>query len=93
MLQLLQAPQCGAPCFWGIIPGQTTVAEGQMIFGHLGIQLTRFLVGNIEYYSTQLRFESGLSVGVAMPAQDHVISTITVNIQDGFHSFVPMIRG
>jgi hypothetical protein len=80
LMKLLQTPQCRAPCFWGVTPEQTTIADAQKLFGHVGLPLQRFTVGGIDYYSAQYKFESGLSIGVSMPAQDLYVATVTVDI-------------
>lgn len=79
--RLLQEPvDCSAPCFWGIVPGQTTLDEANSIFSHLGLQMaTSTLKGNM-FSGIHFTFDSGLSFRATLAYQDMVVKNIQIKI-------------
>lgn len=79
--KLLQEPECPAPCFWGIIPGQTTFEDATSIFNHLGLQLEQTNTrDNKEFYEGGYEFADGLSVAVVLGIQDERVTKVNVYI-------------
>ena len=65
---LLQKPvDCLAPCFWGIVPGKTSLDEAKNIFKHLGLQIKSTVLDNKEFYGILYRC-NGKSRGGEKPA-------------------------
>jgi len=80
--KLLREPvDCEAPCFWGIMPGQSTLGEAKNIFTRLGLPLeyTITLDGK-EFYGGDYDFDSGLSVGPTLAIQSNIVKNLTLNI-------------
>lgn len=80
--KLLQEPiDCAAPCFWGIVPGRTTLGEATNIFTYLGLQLkyVNTLRGS-EFYENQYDFSDGLSVSSNYQIQDGIVKSTRVYI-------------
>ena len=79
--ELLQEPECLAPCFWGIIPGQTTFDEAKNIVAHLGLQLEHTNTrDNKDFYESGYEFDNGLSVAVVLAIQDERVTKVNVYI-------------
>jgi hypothetical protein len=72
---------CLAPCFWGVIPGQTTLEEARQNLAYLGIQpqYTNTL-DNKEYYDSSYTFDYGLSISLLLATQDGIVQNLVVNI-------------
>lgn len=78
---LLQGPDCPAPCFWGIIPGQTTFGEAKNIFTYLGLQLKHTNTQNNEdFYALIYDLDSGLRVSPVLTIQNELVKNIEVGI-------------
>jgi hypothetical protein len=78
--QLLRTTEdCEAPCFWGIVPGQTTLGEAKNIFARLRLLLeyTNALNG-ADFYESTYGFESGLSVSALLGVQNDVVNNLTI---------------
>jgi hypothetical protein len=77
---LLQEPvDCAAPCFWGIIPGQTILDEAANIFTNLGLTVQGpFEYENKNFYDVEHRFESGLSISSNLTVQDGVVQNMRI---------------
>lgn len=73
---------CLAPCFWGIIPDRTTIAEAQDIFNRLNMNLhISSEEDNKQYYETGIGFDDGLAgVSVIHVVQDGYVRSIEVGI-------------
>lgn len=71
-----------APCFWGIIPGRTTIGEAKNIFTRLGIPLESTSVWS-KYYSTRYQFMSGLSISINLIIRESIVQNIDVYIHPG----------
>ncbi len=79
---LLREPvDCTAPCFWGIVPGQTTLGEAKNIFAKLrfSLEYTNTLDGK-EFYDSAYDFDNGLSVSPLLAVQNNIVTTLTVYI-------------
>ena len=82
---LLYKPiDCAAPCFWGIVPGKTTLEEAFSVFTYLGVQLkyTNTLNKN-KFYESKYEFSSGLSVSHLLAIQNDVVQNIMVYVHPG----------
>jgi len=78
--KLLQKPDCLAPCFWGIIPGQSTASEVNSIFTHLGLPFEHTIEPDgKEFYAILHKFDSGLSLLVGLKLQDGIVKTVKVS--------------
>ena len=91
--ELLRTPECLAPCFWGISPGQSTFDEAQRVFDHLGLPLEFMTVEDTtEFYYTQHEFENGLSIGISLAVQDQRVLALEVIISPEIPVTTPMPR-
>jgi hypothetical protein len=78
---LLQKPvDCEAPCFWGIIPGQSTLNESLRIFAHFGLQTKSTTLDNKEFYGIAYDFDKSLSILVTLTIQDKIVENLRVDI-------------
>jgi hypothetical protein len=62
---------CAAPCFWGIIPGQTSLDEARNIFSYLGLQMTK------DFFEIDYDF---LSISLIFTIQNNIIENLRVRI-------------
>lgn len=77
---LLREPvDCSAPCFWGIVPGQTTLYEATHIFTYMGlpVQFTNER-DNKKFYEFIYDFESGLSISPLLTVQDGLVKNLRI---------------
>jgi len=63
---LQEAIDCSAPCFWGIVPGQTSPVDALSKFNHLGIQaqiisLKDLITGHFKKWRSSNRVHSSSS--------------------------------
>ncbi len=81
---LLQEPvDCEAPCFWGIIPGQTTLEEAINIFTHLGFQLKHINTRDSkEFYGAVYNLGNGLEVTPILTVQNNIVKNLDMGIND-----------
>jgi hypothetical protein len=81
--ELLQSPiDCAAPCFWGIIPGKTTLGEAKSIFTQLGLDLAHtYSETNEDFYSLIYELDSGLQVTPTLTIQDDVVKNIEIGLE------------
>jgi len=78
---LLREPvDCDAPCFWGIVPGQTTLGEAVNIFTRLGLQTKKIRLDKKEFYSIDHDFDNGVSIGVNLTTQDKLVENLRIYI-------------
>jgi hypothetical protein len=78
---LLKEPvDCDAPCFWGIIPEQTTFSEVKNILNHLGLQIKRTMYKGKDFYGVSYDLDSGLSVLVTLTVQGMIVTDLRVDI-------------
>jgi hypothetical protein len=78
---LLREPvDCSAPCFWGIVPGQTTIEEAESIFSHLGLQTEIITYQGKDFYNVAYDLDSGLSIYVNLPIQNEIVENIELKI-------------
>lgn len=81
IITLLQEPEdCQAPCFWGIVPEQTTLDEAQNIFAHLGLQVKSTTFQGKDFYGVAYDFEDGLSIIVTLTVVDAIVTDLRVDI-------------
>jgi len=79
--RLMQEPvDCAAPCFWGIVPGQTTLDQANDIFSHLGLQTASSTSKGKLFSGIHFTFASGLSLRVTLAYQDMVVENIQLKI-------------
>jgi len=80
---LQQDLQCRLPCFWGIIPGQTSLEETQRIYNRLNMtfELT-YQDGDLQYYEARRGFDSVLGIGVMHKVEDGIVQSITVGMSN-----------
>ncbi len=77
---LLKPIDCIAPCFWGIIPGQTTVEEARDIFKYFGLQVSSIPYAGKIYNSIDYNLTNGLSVSVTLTIKDDIVENIQIKI-------------
>jgi hypothetical protein len=87
----LQNPMdCEAPCFWGVMPGQTTIEEATNIFNHLGISLKHTgTEGNNDFYSFIYNLDNGLEVTPILTIQNNTVKNLDIGINDGSETGTP----
>ena len=79
---LLREPvDCPAPCFWGIVPGRTTLGEAANIFTRLGLR-TNYIntLDNKDFYDINNEFDSGLSISPNLTVQNGIVKNLSVDI-------------
>lgn len=75
--KLLRESECLAPCFWGIIPGQSTASEVKSIFTHLGLPFEHTVEpGGKEFYALLHKFDGGLILSIGLELQDGIVKNI-----------------
>jgi hypothetical protein len=81
---LLQKPvDCSAPCFWGIVPEQTTNEEAKNIFRYLGLQMASKISESEGFSSIHYILESGLSIRVILNIQNNIVENMQIKITPG----------
>lgn len=72
---------CSAPCFWGIIPEQTTLGESEEIFAHLGLSMkhTNTRDGK-EFYEVKFNSESNLSISPLLTIETDTVKNMRILI-------------
>lgn len=79
--KLLSEPiDCAAPCFWGIVPGQTTAEEARVIFRHLNLQVANNTYDGNGFTGVDIDFDSGLSMIVILKIQNDSAENVHVKI-------------
>jgi hypothetical protein len=79
---LLREPvDCTYPCFWGIVPGQTTAGEARNIFSHLGLKTEIITDQGIDFYNVDYDLDSGLSISVVYTLQNAIVENIEIKIE------------
>lgn len=72
---LLKEPMnCAVPCFWGIIPGKTSLDEARVFFSRLGFTSRE----GQDFYSTGYKPDSGGGFAVTFHAPGAIIENIVV---------------
>jgi len=80
---LLREPvDCAAPCFWGIVPGKTTVGEARDIFNHLGLQMASWSYEGKDFSGVHYVLDSGLSILVTLTLQNNIVENMQIQITD-----------
>jgi hypothetical protein len=77
---LRELVDCSAPCFWGIVPEQTTNEEARNIFHHLGIQMASNVKDGKGFSGIDYALESGLSIWVNLKVQNNIVKNIQIKI-------------
>jgi len=79
---LLREPvDCDAPCFWGVVPGQTTVGEAQNIFIRLGLQITLTNARDQKkFYEIDYDFANSFSVLSLLTSQNDIVENLRIYI-------------
>jgi hypothetical protein len=77
---LSETVDCAAPCFWGIMPGQTTLGEAKNIFTRFGLQIKSTTYQGKDFYGIDYDFDSGLSIGVTLTVQNEIVENLSVDI-------------
>lgn len=88
--RLLQEPvDCAAPCFWGIVPGQTKLEEANDIFIHFGLPIFSTTNDGKKFSSASYEFDSGLSILATLRTQDNnIVNNIQLKITPNIKSIV-----
>jgi len=78
---LLREPvDCSAPCFWGIVPGQTTLGEAKNIFTRLGLPVASTTYEKKDFHGIVYKLNSGLSIDVTLTMRDNIVENLRVEI-------------
>jgi hypothetical protein len=72
---------CDAPCFWEIIPGETTLenAKRKLVYFRINLQYVTRLE-NKDYYEFTYEFDNGLSITPHLMVQEGIVGNIQVYI-------------
>jgi hypothetical protein len=71
---LHQPMDCPTSCFWGIVPGQTTIGEAKNILAHLGFQAT-------DDRTFEYKLDQSLLISVFLRVRaDSVVENLAINI-------------
>ena len=78
---LMKQETCLSPCFWGIMPDQTTLGEAQNIFTQLQIPLTRTShKEKKDFYATEFGLHNNVKGAIVLRVQDGLIDSLRTNI-------------
>ncbi len=77
---LQESIDCAAPCFWGIVPGQTTLGEATNIFTRLGLPVASTTYEKKDFHGIVYKLNSGLSVDVTLTMRDNIVENLRVEI-------------
>jgi hypothetical protein len=76
-----ESEDCEAPCFWGIVPGHTSLKEATNIFSHLGLDLEYTnMQDNKKFYAVIFEFDNGLQITPILTVKDNWVNNISVSI-------------
>lgn len=70
---------CSAPCFWGIIPGQTKIDDAKNIFFELGLEIIHTPLDGKDLYGVEYFFGNGFS-SIVLVEEDGIVSTLETSI-------------
>ncbi len=78
---LLREPvDCAAPCFWGIMPGQTQLGEAKNIFIHFGLQSEyTTTLEDKDFYEVDYGSDTGLSLIVLLTVQNETVENLRIH--------------
>jgi hypothetical protein len=71
---------CEVPCFFGIVPGRTTLDEAKKIFMHLGLPIKGTTYQGKDIYGTHYNFESSLSIYGNLTVQNEIVRNLRIDI-------------
>jgi len=77
---LHDASNCQLPCFLGILPGETTIAEAQGILAHEGLPIKMNTFEGKDIYNLYYDFDTGLTISVNLIVQDDVVRNMQIGI-------------
>jgi hypothetical protein len=79
---LLEEPiDCAAPCFWGIMPGQSTLGEANNIFIRLGLQLKYVnTLDHKAFYEVDYGSDNSFSIRPNLAIQSDIVKYLTLYI-------------
>jgi hypothetical protein len=83
---LRESVDCSAPCFWGIVPGQTTSARARDILNHLSLYIVNIANEGKDYWNINYDLDSGLSMLVILQIHGDIIENISIHIAPGNQS-------
>jgi hypothetical protein len=77
-----EGEQCIEPCFFGVVPGKTTIGEAQNIFLQLGMPIDFIVPENDKkIYSTLRGLENGIGVAIMVTVHNGLVEDISLGIQ------------
>lgn len=79
-LLLQEANDCSAPCFWGIVPGQTTIGEANAIFNHLGLEMASTTVEGKDFSGIHYELDSDLSLAFTLSIKNGLVENFRIGI-------------
>lgn len=78
---LLQKPvDCDAPCFWEIVPGQTTLRDAENVLMRLGLQIEHTVYNAQDFYGISYDVDGGLSLIATFTVRDEIVTDLRVDI-------------
>jgi hypothetical protein len=84
---LKESADCDAPCFWEIVPGETSLGEARNIFTRLGLSLEFTLAeGGSRFYAAGYDFDDGLSIEVILTVQNNIVENLRVYLTPDEHN-------
>lgn len=87
---LLREPiDCPAPCFWGIVPGQTTLGDVKNIFARLRLPVECTIYENNGFCGIAYRFSSSLSIDVTLTMRNNIVENLRVEISPEKQEKIP----
>lgn len=74
---------CEAPCFWGVLPGKTTLEDATITFAHLGLTLERTAeINGKDFYAVNHNPGNGIEISITIAIQGDTVQSLDVGIND-----------
>jgi len=77
---LYDGGNCQRPCFLGVFPGETTIAEAQGILANEGLPINMHTFEGKEIYGGYYDFDTGLSIDVDLIVQDDIVRNMRIGV-------------
>ena len=77
---LMDSADCAAPCFWGIVPGETTALEAKDFFHYNGLETKVITFKGQEYFDINYDLKSGMSININLEIKNDIVVTVNIGI-------------
>ncbi len=77
---LMGSADCAAPCFWGIVPGETTALEAKDFFHYNGLETKVITFKGQEYFDINYDLKSGMLININLEIKNDIVVTVNVGI-------------